>query len=190
MIQRPRRSVTRFFIPLIDVLLLLFCIFLLMPIVNLDELESQKQTSGDLSETVDSLERELARRTQELNKYEELKADLNELERLKEEVERLRRNAKLGLQQKTAFHVIDLDADTGGISWYDPSRPGQPQVKLDDAKAVEALFERHRKEAGDRELYYFFLYPRRETGYPTQAQIARYRTWFAGVAHSLAEVKR
>ena len=34
MIRLPRRSVTRFFIPLIDVLILLFCIFLLMPIVE------------------------------------------------------------------------------------------------------------------------------------------------------------
>ena len=32
MITAPRRSVTRFFIPLIDVLILLFCIFLLMPL--------------------------------------------------------------------------------------------------------------------------------------------------------------
>ena len=34
MITPPRRSVTRFFIPLIDVLILLFCIFLLMPFVS------------------------------------------------------------------------------------------------------------------------------------------------------------
>ena len=34
MIQLPKRSVTRFFIPLIDVLTLLFCIFLLMPMVK------------------------------------------------------------------------------------------------------------------------------------------------------------
>ena len=34
MIQLPRRSVTRFFIPLIDVLTLLFCIFLMMPAVK------------------------------------------------------------------------------------------------------------------------------------------------------------
>ena len=30
MIKMPHRNVTRFFIPLIDVLILLFCIFLLM----------------------------------------------------------------------------------------------------------------------------------------------------------------
>ncbi len=34
MIRPPRRSVTRFFIPMIDVLTLLFCIFLLMPFVK------------------------------------------------------------------------------------------------------------------------------------------------------------
>ena len=33
MIERPKRSVTYFFVPLIDVLILLFCIFLLMPFV-------------------------------------------------------------------------------------------------------------------------------------------------------------
>ena len=34
MIHMPHRSVTRFFIPLIDVLLLMFGIFLLMPMVK------------------------------------------------------------------------------------------------------------------------------------------------------------
>ena len=34
MIHIPKRSVTRFFIPLIDVLTLLFCIYLLLPIVK------------------------------------------------------------------------------------------------------------------------------------------------------------
>ncbi|NBY02027.1 MAG: hypothetical protein EBQ87_08620 [Planctomycetes bacterium] len=34
MIQLPKRSVTRFFIPLIDVLILLFCVFLFLPMVG------------------------------------------------------------------------------------------------------------------------------------------------------------
>ena len=34
MIQLPRRSVTRFFIPLVDVLTLLFCVFLIMQAVS------------------------------------------------------------------------------------------------------------------------------------------------------------
>ena len=41
MIRLPRRSVTRFFIPMIDVLTLLFCMFLLMPIIRENESLSQ-----------------------------------------------------------------------------------------------------------------------------------------------------
>ncbi|HMF11926.1 MAG TPA: hypothetical protein VKE94_06450, partial [Gemmataceae bacterium] len=64
MIKLPRRSVTRFFIPLIDVLLLLFCIFLLMPLVK-----GGSETQGD---EVDAVRPERVRK-------------------LEEEVERLRR---------------------------------------------------------------------------------------------------
>ena len=52
MIQMPHRSVTRFFIPLIDVLLLLFCIFLLMPLANEDELDDQREAASNLGDTV------------------------------------------------------------------------------------------------------------------------------------------
>ena len=45
MIQFPRRSVTRFFIPLIYVLTLLFCIFLMMPAVK-------KVTDAEAAEAV------------------------------------------------------------------------------------------------------------------------------------------
>src|SRR6202011_3261808 len=47
MIELPRRSVTRFFIPLIDVMTLLFCIFLLMPIVEPDTSNGAGTTAGD-----------------------------------------------------------------------------------------------------------------------------------------------
>ena len=50
MIDRPKRSVTRFFVPLIDVLILLFCIFLLMPFVSTSG-ESRTRAEGQESET-------------------------------------------------------------------------------------------------------------------------------------------
>src|SRR5439155_4759614 len=51
MIQFPRRSVTRFFIPLIDVLTLLFCIFMLMPMIKEtgEAQESINSSSADLT---------------------------------------------------------------------------------------------------------------------------------------------
>ena len=62
MIAMPKRSVTRFFIPLIDVLLLLFCIFLLMPLANEEDLKKSQESSQNLTEDVESLERELQAR--------------------------------------------------------------------------------------------------------------------------------
>jgi len=47
---------------------------------------------------------------------------------------------------------------------------------------AQRLIARHRKDAGTRELYYLFLYPRRLTGYPEEGQIHRYKNWFLGVA--------
>ncbi|MCI0685605.1 MAG: hypothetical protein L0Y71_26200 [Gemmataceae bacterium] len=187
MIVMPRRSVTRFFIPLIDVLLLLFVIFLLMPIANLDELEHQRQSAVDLGDTVDSLERELQRRTQEIRDLRDAGASADELARLRAELERLRQAAQQPLHKRIAVYVIDIDAKTGGISYYDDGRPDQPPLPIADADTALALIERHQREAGGRELFYQFLYPRLETGYPTQGQARRYQAWFAKVGHSLKE---
>lgn len=186
MIVMPRRSVTRFFIPLIDVLLLLFVIFLLMPIASQEELEERRQTTSDLTETVESLERELQRRAQEIHKLEDARASAAELDKLRAELEALRQAGKEPLHKRTAIHVIDIDGKTGDISYYETT-PLPQVVRLDDDKAVAALLERHRRAAGGRELYYLFLYPRQESGYPTRAQERRYQSWFAKAPHSLRE---
>jgi hypothetical protein len=60
MIQMPQRSVTRFFIPLIDVLTLLFCIYLLMPIVKPSEDGNGAEGSSDAKLSADE-RRELER---------------------------------------------------------------------------------------------------------------------------------
>lgn len=185
MIEMPKRSVTRFFIPLIDVLLLLFVIFLLMPIANLEELEERRQTATDLTETVDSLERELSRRSAELVKLEEARVGAEELDKLRVEVDRLRTAVRESLQQRAAFHIIDIDGKTGDILYYDQTRDGDPYLKIADEKAAHALIDRHRETAKGKELYYFFLYPRPETGFPTRAQERRYQNWFASAAHSM-----
>lgn len=187
MIHMPRRSVTRFFIPLIDVLLLLFVIFLLMPIANLEEMEKKDKAVSELGDDIDSLERELARRTQEVRALEDARAGADELLQLRAEVDKLRQAANQPLNKRTAIYVIDIDGKTGEISYYDSARPDQKVVKLTDEDIVAALIDRHQRDAGGRELYYLFLYPRPETGFPTRAQERRYQAWFAKVGHSLKE---
>ena len=70
MIRMPRRSVTRFFIPLIDVLILLFCIFLLMEFNSESDLDKQIEITADQSESLDLLQGEVQRRTKELALFE------------------------------------------------------------------------------------------------------------------------
>jgi hypothetical protein len=173
MIQLPRRSVTRFFIPLIDVLILLFCIYLLLPIVKgpADSTEDQNPNLGlNISER------------QELEQLRQAAAQASPSTGVSEEerrqVERLRSERIEALQQHLAIRVLEIDADTGKLFYFDPER-----VEIRDEASAHVLIDRQKHEAGGRELYYLFLFPRKLTGYPEEKQIRQYERWFAGVAH-------
>jgi hypothetical protein len=183
MIHMPRRSVTRFFIPLIDVLLLTFGIFLLMPITAETELEEQRQQAAEKGESAAALQTALQDRLKELYKLEELRPDLERVEELKKEIQLLRNLAQRSLQQSLIVHVIEADPKTGAISYYDPGRADQPVTPIADAAAARALIEMHKKEAQGRNLYYQFL--RRRAAYPTLGQGREYREWFKEVPNSL-----
>jgi hypothetical protein len=183
MIHMPHRSVTRFFIPLIDVLLLLFGIFLLMPIATEKEAEAQRQAATEQGESATALQQALQERLRELSKLEELRPDLERVEELKREIEQLRGLAQKSLQQSLYVHVVEVDAKTGKIFYYDPARADQPLVPIPDARAARELIGRHRKEQPGRNLYYQFL--RRRGPFPTIAQGRQYRDWFKDVPNSL-----
>lgn len=158
MIRQPRRSVTRFFIPLIDVLILLFCIFLLMPYVKPVEGESAEQPDakakpGDVQELqrqVDALRRERDRLLKERNQT----------------IERL------------SIRVLEIDPATGKLYDYDPEK-----VEIASARDASALIDRHKRAAAGREVYFLFLFPRELSGYPQEKQIAAYSDWFKGAPH-------
>jgi predicted Zn-dependent protease len=185
MIHMPRRSVTRFFIPLIDVLLLTFGVFLLMPIAAESELEEERQRTVEKSDSALALQQALQERLKELYKLEELRPDLERVDELKKEIQLLRNRAQQALQTLTV-KVIEVDPASGDIA-YDPARAEQPLVRIGDAKTAQALIEEHRKEAPGRNLYYQFL--RRHAPYPTIKQVRQYREWFKDVPNSL-EVQR
>jgi hypothetical protein len=184
MIGMPRRSVTRFFIPLIDVLLLLFCVFLLMPMVNEEELDQAMVSATELNESNAVLDQELDRRTQELSRFEDLRPQLVELEKLREEIERLRKERKEGAE-RIAFKILDLDREDGALYSFDPLQPDKGKRKIADEKAAHQLIEEHKREAKGQELYYYFLYPRVESGFPTRQQAKEYANWFSQVPNSL-----
>jgi hypothetical protein len=182
MIEMPRRSVTRFFIPLIDVLTLLFCIFLLMPLFreadNHGADSSPRESAAGLFQDKAALERELQRRTQELERLrKEVKPQLD-VDKLRAELERLRREKIETLQQRLFVRVLDIDPRTGALSYPDPGTPEKPGIRIASADTARALIRRHKQEAGERELYYVFLFPRADSGFPTEQQFEEYKRWF------------
>jgi len=168
MIQMPRRSVTRFFIPLIDVLTLLFCIFLLMPYVKRSDDTARAGSVSDRSDqnaddTKSGDPAELARR----------------LEELRREVEKLRTARGHVIQERLVVHVLEIDPQDGKLYYRDPER-----VEIAGPAEARALIARQKEAAGSKELYYLILYPRQPSGFPTQRQYTTYDRWFQGVAHS------
>jgi hypothetical protein len=170
MIHIPRRSVTRFFIPLIDVLTLLFCIFLLMPYVKRSDdagragsVSDRSAPNIDEAKTGDPNPAELAGR----------------VEKLRQEVEKLRTARGQVIQDRLLVHVLEIDPQDGKLYFRDPQR-----VEIAGPAEASALIARHKEAAGSKELYYLILYPRRPSGFPTQRQYTSYDRWFLGVAHS------
>jgi len=193
MIVMPRRSVTRFFIPLIDVLTLLFCIFLLMPLFREDQAPGPegggRDSPHDLAQENASLEKELQRRVQELERLRIQYKPQIDLDRLRAELERLRKEKIQALQERLFVRVLEIDPRTGALSYPDPAALGRGGVRITDADKAHALIRRHQQQAAGRELYYIFLLPHTDSGYPTEQQFEEYRRWFAGVAVGLGNAE-
>lgn len=159
MIPSPKRSVTRFFVPLIDVLILLFTIFLLLPFVS--------KPAG----TPDPAEAE--RPTPEVGELQ------LRLEQLRQENEALRKS-QADPGERLSVRVLEIDAATGKLYSFDPDAP-DPRQEVRDAADAQRLVAQQRRRAGGKEPFFLVLYPRTLTGFPLQSQVDGYRRWFAGV---------
>jgi hypothetical protein len=167
-IRLPRRSVTRFFIPLIDVLTLLFCIFLVLPLAQgPEEAEAAPEALRDRV-------RELEKEVEQLRR---LNAETPQ--RLREEIQQLRDARGKELEKRLAVRVLEIDGSNGRLYYRDPER-----VDVADEAAAHDLIEHDRRRLGaGQELYYLILYPRDpNSSYPTRGQRERYDRWFQGVA--------
>jgi hypothetical protein len=166
-IRLPQRSVTRFFIPLIDVLTLLFCIFLVMPLVGPAE--------GEADAAREEKEKKL---NDELATLRQQQPDLSR--HLQEELDRLRQEKVQALKDRLALRVLEIDGTTGKLYYLDPER-----VEIRNQADARQLIERDQRQRGlgQRELYYLILYPRDpKSDFPTEGQRKDYERWFDEVA--------
>ena len=145
---------------MIDVLTLLFAIFLLMPYVK---------PGDDVGPKLDP-----PAQNENVNDPNVLKQDI---EKLKKERDRLTGDREKTLRQQVVC-VLEIDGESGKLY----HRGIQRQEIASQAEAF-ALVERERSAAIGREIYVLMLYPRELTGYPEQRQVTAYERWFADVPH-------
>ncbi len=188
MIEMPKRSVTRFFIPLIDVLTLLFCIFLLMPMSGLllpaDE-EGGGQPGEDGPRGLSVAERRelqrLRREKQQWRNLERLRRERREIEEL---LQQLRHERLETLQQRFVVRTLQM-GDDGRLFWYDSRREKERKMEITRENVAEFLTAQKATASG-KEVYFLLMYPRPESGlpsYPLRRQREEYDEWFRDVPH-------
>lgn len=167
MIQMPRRSVTRFFIPMIDVLTLLFCIFLLMPFVK---------AAGDGAEGGAATP-----------PVEPPPSDIQDaakaIEQLRREIERLKQERADAVQQ-LVVRPLEISKDDGRLYYYAGGERLEVRNQDDALKLIEQQ-RRELRQKGGQDLYFLILYPRVLSGFPTEGQIRDYQRWFQGVPYGI-----
>lgn len=178
MLHPPRRSVTRFFIPLVDVMMLLFCIFLLMPMVKFVGEGSPYTRLAEMEKQLQGSEEEQQRLSQEI---EQLRRELGETPaELRKDLKALREEKLQALQQRLSIRVLEIDGGTGKLYYKDPG-----PVEIRNRADAQVLIDRDRRTvAGGRlEVYYLILYPRDRSPFPERQQREQYEQWFSDAAH-------
>lgn len=177
MITPPRRSVTRFFIPLIDVLILLFCMFLLMPFVSSPAKPEDAPGKDDAKAKVPPSD------------VEKLKEERDEAIR---RLERFRRDQTGRLQ----FRSLDIDPSTGLLvdtvggekqllpqSLVRAKREGRAPTPDETRSAGDEMKEwvkLQKRRAAEQEKDAFFVLraPRTVAAHPDKADHENYAMWF------------
>lgn len=160
MIQLPHRSVTRFFIPLIDVLILLFCIFLLLPFVS-------KQDGEDGTESADA--KALAETKVKLELAEaQVKALMKE---------------RAAVADRLNVRVLEIDDRDGRLYYFNREGPEPKRTELANQSEAQLLIDRWKQTAEGKAVFFLLLYPRKLSGFPLRKQVEEYRRWFQDVPH-------
>jgi len=167
-IERPKRSVTRFFIPLIDVMILLFCIFLLMPFMsqpgNAESSDPKKTEEKAL--TPEALTKQIA----------SLKASLELAQR---DLKRLH-DERANPTERLSVLVLEIDPKDGQLYYYHNGE----RNNIKDQRTAQDVIDDHKRRSGvTKDPYFLILMPKELTGHPTGPQRLEYEKWFKDVPH-------
>lgn len=155
----PTRGVSRFMLPLADVMTLLFSLFLLLP--HLEQEPGRKLAAAQTRPS--QWDRETQRRAEE-------------------ELERLRRVVQLPTGERLYVVVLDIDANNGDLVLI----RGLERVRV-TGRNIESIVREHRGLAQATEQKLFYLLRRPPVGpdgraprHPTREERLQYGEWLRG----------
>lgn len=167
MITPPRRAVTRFFVPFIDVLILLFGIFLLMPFVSgTPGPEAPDATPAPPKEPLPADVRELQR----------------QLTEARDRLVRMEKAAQASLTDRLVVRVLHTDRKDGTLYYFDPDRQ-EVRTEADAQRLIAHQKTLASKVGGVKDVFFLILYPQNPSGFPTKRQEDQIHHWFRDVAH-------
>lgn len=190
MIEMPRRSVTRFFVPLADVMILLLSMFMLMPVLQ----EGSESGAGvaDLprAELIDfniRLKQQLDQLRQTVEQLKSYKLSEEQAKELRDQVAQLQREKINTLKTRLDIRVLEIDPDNGKLLYFDRRRQPPQQEVIGNELEARRLIRRHKREAEERrlEVYYLLLFPRVDSAFPEERQFQQYQHWFKDVAYGV-----
>ncbi len=172
MIDLPKRSVTRFFVPLIDVLILLFCMFLLLPFVSrTEEGASEMNSPEDAAKLKKMLEDAQAK----------LKLRDEEIRQLMEE--------RSKIADRASVWVLEIDggeteAGRGKLYFIGQDGPKPERREIKDQASANLFIARAKQKSGSKRPYFLILHPRTKSRFPDEPQLKMYSAWFQSEEHT------
>ena len=172
MIVFPERSVTRFFVPLIDVLILLFCMFLLLPFVSRTE---DGPTDAPSAEDAARLKKLLEESQDKLKLKEE------EIRQLMEE--------RSKIADRASVWVLEIDggeteAGRGRLHFISQDGPRPERREIKDQASANQFIARAKQKSGAKRPFLLILHPRTKSRFPDELQLKMYSTWFQAEEHT------
>ena len=171
MIDIPKRSVTRFFVPLIDVLILLFCMFLLLPFVSRTEEGASEGNPDDAAKLKKMLEDAQAK----------LKLRDEEIRQLMEERSKIADRASVWVLE---IDGSETEAGRGKLYFISQDGPKTERREIKDQASANLFIERAKQKSGSKRPYFLILHPRKQSRFPDAQQLKQYSAWFRVEEHT------
>ncbi|MCY2946491.1 MAG: hypothetical protein WCO91_03850 [Gemmataceae bacterium] len=173
----PGHSPFRFLIPLIDVLLVLFGLFMIVQVMQTPPKEGNAKDNSNRAKT-------LAPALDKDHQVEELRKKLTDLtQKFAWERESLRSTSAFELSGMLAVSVLQIHPGDGHLFLED----GQT-IRTEAQARAYIETDRARQSAGvadtEKKLVYLLRFPRTESLFPTRKQVMEYQRWFKGTVLS------